>query len=428
MLAEKKISLSEYMESDSDESRTVKSWGHNNRYSYYWRSSKVFISDEVVREVDQLRVSPDTKMRLVQTYADGSKFGLTDDGWREWIRRPDHVGGYATETWVLDEITRRTKTKSYQWKWVVERVVSNSKPVVLEQFKNTIRMLFFINSEFDGTFAEYLAIDPIDEELECINESKLPQLPHQVELCDYAGQRNVATFDHRVAKKTRELLLAQDREWWTNLLVNKKHREYTKGNSHEHAEAFIKQIINGKNTRVRTAEELSSLYLNFIAKAFANKVNSVPSKKYHLLVKSVFSTYSLANPFDLKGAIEEYSAIYESIKDLDLTLTQTIGVVQAITEPKYWMRGNKNNAIFLLEKMLTDDESKIGWATILGDSVFNAYDDLPTETEWKKAIEDDMSYAPAEMFMSMVAHPKTERSMKANPSDSVARWRSIIND
>lgn len=292
----------------------------------------------------------------------------------------------------------------------------------------------FLASDFEGTFSEYVNQD-FDEATTDRLEKYLLEPNAQIEeflKFAYFG-RGIAQFMPSSQKRTRELLLDQDRKTWKAML--KPAMEWRRGVSHDNTVTFIQEVKESLNpetaksipTPEANTKELILLFVNAVS-----GIENLPPEKFNALVNhgvnAIVAPTGVNHRFSSSPAAiyrREYARLVELIKEKELSARQMIGLVYSTFYPKLWIRGNVQNAFNLLLHLVDSEHGSVYINTIT-EAVLTHTEEVPTEKEWRDSLDIVSPDLPPDWFFSLIINRRTDRKLNVSIPPEVQELRKLM--
>lgn len=363
-------------------------------------------------------------------------YDRNDAGWREEVvsgrsKFPQSQKTYrwnAGSSWAWGDALTRT--------WVPNRVAQRGK---YDYAQELILLNEFIGGDgksFEGTFGEYLDLPHTADTEAKLTKYILADHGNRADLLTYMGSGKVAQFRPSAQLRTRKLLLEQDRATWRYIV--KAAPEYNKGKSHEHLQKLLEDFLVAKGEeqldfRTYSEAELRREYTLLVAESILFEgpyyspaklhglasvaLKAVPSERELTRFKKEYShiLHLLREQQTKEQSNSELMAMLAEDSDQDevkaaaaqagkLTLMQLTGVLMATFHPRSWIRGLADNGPYVLVDLI-QAEGLREVAQLLGDIVLTSTEEVPTETEWRKAI-GVIPMASSGFFLPLVVSPR----------------------
>lgn len=378
-------------------------------------------------------------------------------GWREDL--------VASRSKLADRTANYDRPHMY-WTSILQEAWAPRKRQTSDYARDLILLNEFLWGEgrdFTGTLGAYL--DETGPRSEALKDRLAQYILVEHEqgsltlLLKFGWDRNVASFSHTAQVRVKDLLFAQDRTMWTHLV--KEAPKYTKGKTFQHLQQLIQEIevklgrSRGLGFPVFATDVLRREFTLLVAEGIMFEGPYYNPKKLHGL--ATVALKAVPEERELERYAKEYSHILHLVRtkleahkatgeleallseDGDakavkaaaeqagkLTLMQTVGLLMATFFPRTWLRGNSENGPYLLVDLLKKSEG-LEVLQLISEMIFEVHPAVPTETEWRKGMEEVSFDMPAGFFIPLVCSAAAvEKAARKGYPDIVHEARAIF--
>lgn len=278
---------------------------------------------------------------------------------------------------------------------------------------------FLNQDDFTGTWKEWIETPTLwsEEAKGRIERYEFKDYGNLGNFLNAVTGKTVITFDHTAQKRHRDFLKAQPHAVWERLILDGC--TYNKGKSLIHAQELVKEItakLSGKKADtidVLSPEELRRRFTRSVSESVLRENDSYNAVRLNGLAR--IGLTAIPNDYQLKRFAKEYSLVlYHFDKQLakaledpeikgedDMGIFLTVGLLLAIVSPRTWLRGDVDNANFLLADLLAGT-TNLHVIKLLSHLALAAHP-APTENEWRKALASGDNWGmPLEWFLPLV--------------------------
>lgn len=449
------FSLHERMqESDEIGTRLNRLFTQARQNNWISASRQKVLTDKIIEEIQAASPSPSFEIIAINGYMPlvsditlddylayvqsstskdwrGNRIYGVSNGWRadllagrniQYLRSKDSSIDYSASRWKIKEIFDTQFGASVRKK-------------SFDYARHMILLNDFLASDFEGTFGEYVNQDFDEATTDRLEKYLLEPNAQIAEFLEFAYRgKGVAQFTPSSQKRTKDLLLDQDRKTWKAML--KPAMEWKRGVSHDNTAIFIqeaKESLNPETVKSIPTPEVNTKELIMLFVNAVSGIENLPPEKFNALVKHGVNAIPVApigvnHRFSSSPAVtyrREYARLVELIKEKELSARQLIGLIYSTFYPKLWMRGNVQNAFNLLLHLVDSEHGNVYINTIT-EVVLAHTEEVPTEKEWRDSLDIVSPDLPPDWFFSLVINRKTDRKLHISIPPEVQELRKLM--